>query len=168
MGPSGSGKSRVMDALAGQPEGGALGDAVAILAGVPLPARALCAPAWRARVAYMPQTATTELPPMPVWALLRAGCREASPATVRRVATAFGLDKLNLRPPAGADVAESDDWVAALRTARATQLSAGQRQRVALTLFFIKGALLIVYNRTKRGTSDRAISQCWPPTPFWR
>ena len=138
MGPSGSGKSRVMDALAGQPEGGTLGDATATLAGASLPARALCAPAWRARVAYMPQTATTELPPLPVWALLRAGCRQASPALVRRVAAAFGLDALNLRVAHGAK--PGGDWVSALRTVRATQLSAGQRQRVALALFFIKGA----------------------------
>jgi ABC-type iron transport system FetAB ATPase subunit len=138
MGPSGSGKSRVMDALAGQPEGGALGDAVALLAGAPLPARALCAPAWRSRVAYMPQTATTELPPLPVWALLRAGCRQASPALVRSTAQAFGLDKLNLRTPAGTTTTDGAHWTKPLYTARATQLSAGQRQRVALTLFFIK------------------------------
>ena len=165
MGPSGSGKSRVMDALAGQPEGGTLGDAAATLAGVSLPARALCAPAWRARVAYMPQTATTELPPLPVWALLRAGCRQASPALVRRVAAAFGLDTLNLRAPAGAK--PGADWVAALRTVRATQLSAGQRQRVALALFFVKGALysapcivlLPAAARFSRALADRAAAR---------
>jgi hypothetical protein len=152
MGPSGSGKSQALDALAGQP--GALAPGAEerhlTLCGVAVPLPELRSAAWRRVVAYMPQTATTELPPLPVWTLLRRGAPGARRPLVREVCLAFGLDKLNLsgsgvnRTDADVDVGNGRSlaWEKALLRARATNLSAGQKQRVALALFFLKGAPL--------------------------
>jgi hypothetical protein len=153
MGPSGSGKSQALDALAGQPGALAPGgeERHLTLGGVAVPVSELRSAAWRRVVAYMPQTATTELPPLPVWALLRRGAPAASRALAREVCLAFGLDKLNLSvnlnpssAAAGGDDAapasgRSLGWEKALLRVCATNLSAGQKQRVALALFFLKG-----------------------------
>jgi ABC-type multidrug transport system fused ATPase/permease subunit len=140
MGPSGSGKSKCIDQLAGQPSGADGAGTRVLLCGKPLGAAELASDEWRRKVAYMPQTATTELPPLTVWKLLRAGCPKARLPLVRQVCHAFGLHKMNLKAAADGNAS----WEHALKKTQATNLSAGQKQRVALAAFFIRGAFLRV------------------------
>jgi ABC-type Mn2+/Zn2+ transport system ATPase subunit len=83
----------------------------------------------------MPQTATTELPPLTVWKLLHAGSPKARLPLVRQVCQAFGLHKMNLKVAADGKYCSCQS---ALKRTQATNLSAGQKQRVALAVFFIR------------------------------
>jgi ABC-type transport system involved in cytochrome bd biosynthesis fused ATPase/permease subunit len=156
MGPSGSGKSKCIDQLAGQPSGAEGAGARVLLCGKPLGAAELASDEWRRKVAYMPQTATTELPPLTVWKLLRAGSPKARLPLVRQVCQAFGLHKMNLKAAADGNAG----WEYALKKTQATNLSAGQKQRVALAVFFIRGVLLRVTTNSLQRALTRA-AQCW-------
>jgi len=140
-GPSGTGKSMLLDQLAGvQPLGSSR--AAVCLNGEPLPTYT---PAFRAIVSYCPQSNTNALPPGTVREVILGGC----PQGEAKLMEAHELANLGTVP----------------LDAHCDCLSGGQQQRVAHARAFLRvlscGALFIVFDEPTSALDDPLARQFW-------